>query len=464
MFVPIILILFLFLAGSLTIYFVLNKPKKKDLSLFALGKKAGKNAKDDDAIVQLALKRLEQNPHDTEALLALAEKYYKDRNWEKAFKTYKILCTSPEGLPGVDYFEIHFRCGQAAAKAGLTGEAHKNLIVAASFNESDYRVQFELGNLNFMNGNYEKAVSYLSKARSINPEYAPTLCVLGHSYFRLKKYKEAMINFRRALDIVPGDKETLFTLAECYEESGQTDQASRIYSHLRANPEWGPASCLAVGRIYAATQRLDEAIADFSIGLRHEKIAPAIASELRYQLALAYLKKDEIDKALAQLNAINDENPDYKNTAILIKQYAEMYKNRNLQTYVISPPDEFLGLCRKIVISFFSKAKVKIMQTNVTGKDWADILAQVDTPRWSNIIGFRFFRTQGSVGELAVRDFHAHLKNVKADKGVCFAAGDFTHEAQRFTEARLIELIDRSRIAAILSNLDSVKRPMPKDQ
>jgi tetratricopeptide (TPR) repeat protein len=463
MFVPIILVAIFLLAGSLITFFILNRSKKNESRSLASDKKAGKSAKDNDALVQLALKKLEQNPQDTEALLTVAEKYYKEQNWVKAFKTYKTLCTSPEGRPGVDYFEIHFRCGQAAAKAGLSREARKNLIVAASFKESDYRVQFELGNLNFMDGNYEKAISYLSKARSINPEYAPTFCVLGHSFFKLKKYKEAMINIRKALDLVPGDKATLFTLAECYEESGQTDQATRIYSHLRANPEWGPASCLAVGRIYSSTQCLDEALSDFLIGLKHEKIAPSIALELRYQVALTYLKKNEINNALAQLHTINEVSPDYKNTTMLINQYAEIYKNRNLQTYVIAQPDEFLGLCRKIVISFFSKAKVKIMQTNVMGKDWADILAQVDTPRWSNIIGFRFFRTQGSVGELTVRDFHAYLKNVKADKGLCFTAGDFTQDAQRFTEARLIELIDKPRLTAILSNVDSVKQPMSQN-
>jgi tetratricopeptide (TPR) repeat protein len=467
MFVPIVLVLSLFLAGSVTAFFFLNKPKKKYPGLFASDGKARKNRKNakdvnDDTVVQLALKRLEKNPHDTEALLVMAEKYYNQQNWEKAFKTYDSLCRSSAGRTGVDYFEIHLRCGQAAAKHGLLDEAFKNFTVAASFNNSDYRVYFELGNIHFLNGNYEKAITRLINARTLNPEYAPTLCVLGHAYFKLKKYKEAMLNIRKALDLVPNDKETLFTLAECYEESGQTDQAVRIYSHLRADPEWGPASCLAAGKIYSSTQQLDKAIADFSIGLRHGDIKSALALELRYQLATAHLKKNEIADALTQLNEINKEQPNYKNTAALINQYAEMQSNRNLQTYTLAQPDEFLSLCRKLVIAFFSKAKIKITQTNVVGRDWADIIAQVDTPRWSSTIGFRFFRTQGTVGELGIRDFHAYLKNVKADKGVCFGIGEFTNDAKRFTEARLIDLVDKPRLTALLSNIDSVTQPMPK--
>jgi tetratricopeptide (TPR) repeat protein len=452
MIVPVLIILLCLAAGGVAAFYVLSKPKSKKAGLRSLG---DKKPKTDDFTVHAALKKLEKDPQDTEALLTLGEKYYNQQDWERVYKMYKTLCTSPGSQQGIDYFEIHFRYGMAAAKLGFLDEARKNLIVAATFKESDYRVQYELGNLSFVNGNYDRAIMYLTKSRSLNPEYAPALCALGHTYFKLKKFKEAMLNIRKALDITPGDKETLFTLAECYEEAGQTDQAVRIYSHLRADPEWGPSSCLAAGNMHAKAQRIDEAITDYEIGLKHNRIKSHIALELRYQLALVCLKKNDIGKALTYLQIISEAKPDYKNTERLIQQYAEVHANRNLQTYIMSPTDEFLGLCRKIVLSYYSKAKVKILQTNVSGKDWADILAEIDTPRWSHIIGFRFFRSQGSIGELVVRDFHEYLKMVKADNGICFGAGQFSDEAKHFTEVRLIELIDRPRLLVHLNAIDS---------
>jgi restriction endonuclease Mrr len=68
---------------------------------------------------------------------------------------------------------------------------------------------------------------------------------------------------------------------------------------------------------------------------------------------------------------------------------------------------------------------------------------------------FRFIRTQGSIGELIVRDFHSHLKEVKAGKGVCMTVGAFTEEAKRYTEARLIDLIEKDRLTAILNSVDT---------
>jgi restriction endonuclease Mrr len=68
---------------------------------------------------------------------------------------------------------------------------------------------------------------------------------------------------------------------------------------------------------------------------------------------------------------------------------------------------------------------------------------------------FRFIRTQGTIGELVVRDFHSHLKEVKAGKGYCLTTGSFTEEAKRFVEARLIDLIEKDRIGKILDSVDT---------
>jgi restriction endonuclease Mrr len=106
-------------------------------------------------------------------------------------------------------------------------------------------------------------------------------------------------------------------------------------------------------------------------------------------------------------------------------------------------------------MTYFAKAKTKITNIAVNKSEWADITAEVDTPKWSDIIMFRFIRTQGSVGELIVRDFHSHLKEVKAGKGICVTVGMFTEEAKRYTEARLIDLIEKEKLAVLLNTVDA---------
>ncbi|MCL2319999.1 MAG: tetratricopeptide repeat protein [Treponema sp.] len=415
--------------------------------------KGGKHSKDREAILKSTAKRLEQNPRDPAALAELGDLYYREENWSEAYKIYGTLTELDS--QGPNEFEDNLRWGMSALKLGLTEDAFKAFTAARVLNHNNFEVNYNLGALEFQRKNYEKAIQILNQARTLDPEYAPMLRTLGHAYFRVKKNKEAMTFIRKAIDLAPDDKESLYTLAECYYEANQTDQALRIFSHLRGDPLMGPNACLTCGMIHLETRNYDRAIQDFELGLRHENSKPDIRIELSYRLATCYLRVNEIAKALTLLRNIQIENPSYKDVAMLIGKYQELNANKNLQIFLMAPSGDFVALCRKIVMGYFPKAKVKITNISVNKNEWADILAEVDSPKWTEIIMFRFIRSQGAIGELIVRDFHSHLKDVKAGKGICITMGSFTEEARRYTEARLIDLIEKDRLIAILNTVDS---------
>jgi hypothetical protein len=204
-----------------------------------------------------------------------------------------------------------------------------------------------------------------------------------------------------------------------------------------------------------------KAIMDFEIGLKHENLKIEICVELKYRLSMAYLKQQEIGRALSYLRDIQTTYPNYKDVPGLIAKYQELNANKNLQIFLMAPSGDFVTLCRKVALNYFPRAKVKITNIAVNKNEWADILAEVDTPKWSDLVMFRFIRTQGSIGELVVRDFHSHLKEVKAGKGYCLTTGSFTEEAKRFVEARLIDLIEKDRIGKILDSVDANVSVLP---
>ena len=419
---------------------------------------------DHEAVIKDATKRLSQNPNDIEALYELATVYFEDQSWDKALKAYEsLLDVLPmNNTKGIDDFEVNLRYGLAARKLNLLDQAYKGFTTARKFRHDNFEINYELGSLEFERKNYGKAVQLLQQARIQDPESPAVLRCLGHALFRLKKPKEAMNFIRKAIDLAPDDKESLYTLAECYHEANQTEQALRIYNHLRADPVMGPTSCLVGGTIRLETRQYEAAIQDFEIGLRHQNIRADILVELRYKLATTYLKKNEIGKAIPMLKLIQAENASYKDVNILLSKYLELNANRNLQIFLMSPSADFIALCRKIVMTYFSKAKAKILNITVNKNEWADILAEIDTQKWTDLIMFRFIRTQGSIGELIVRDFHSHLKEVKAGKGICITVGAFTDEAKRYTEARLIDLIEKDRLQAILNALDAKAAALKK--
>jgi tetratricopeptide (TPR) repeat protein len=427
------------------------------IMLFSGKAKSGKS-RSRDAVARDAAKKLSQNPRDPDALFAMGEIYFEDQKWEQAYKTYEVLAELVVVRPTLDEFLINQRRGIAAVKLNLLNEAHKAFITAKTIKPDDFETNYNLGNIEFQRKNYEKAIQHYQQARLKDPEHAPLLRGLGHSLFRIKKYKEAMNYIRKAMDLAPDDKESFYTLAECYYEANQTDQALKIFAHLRPDPVMGPSACLFSGTINMGRHDYEKAVEDFEIGLKHTNIKSDVLIDLKYGLATACLKQQEIGKAIGLLREIQSLNPSYKDTASLIARYQELNANKNLQIYLMSPQNDFIALCRKIVLGYFSKAKTKITNISVNKNEWADLLAEVDTPKWSDVVMFRFIRSQGSVGELVVRDFHSHLKEVKAGKGICVTVGGFSAEARRYTEARLIDLIDKEKLSALLNSVDASSR------
>jgi hypothetical protein len=201
-------------------------------------------------------------------------------------------------------------------------------------------------------------------------------------------------------------------------------------------------------------REVEQATQDFELGLRHEKIRDDVALELRYRLAAAYMKQQEIGKALSQLAEIHRVNPGYKDVATQIARNKELHGNHHLKTYLISPSAEFVTLCRRMVMTFYKNAKVKVVDVQIQKNEYTDILTEVETAKWEDVILFRFIRGTGQVGELVVRELNSRLKETRAGRGFCITAGSFSESAGHFVEARLIDLLDKEELLKIFQRLD----------
>lgn len=410
--------------------------------------------KDRNTIIREATRRLAQNPRDPDALSAMGSLYFLEQEWEKAFSTYEILIDLASSTKKLNEFECALRYGVSAIKTNKVQEATKGFLYARKLKPEHFEVNYNLGYICYLQKDYEKAVPFLRQALLVDTENVLAQRYMGFSLHRSAHYREALAYLKKALDLQPDDKEVLFAMAECLFESGATDRALKIFSHLRPDPVLGPKSALYSGVIHVQVNQHDKAVIDFEIGLKHENIPVDIANELRYKLAVNLIKTQDLNRALVVLKELQKIAPGYKDVAALILRYQELNQNKNLQIYLMAVQSEFVSLCRKIVIQFFQGAKVKITDISIFA-DYSDIVAEIDTPKWSDIVIFRFFRSQGAVGELLLRDFHGRIKDLKAGKGICLSAGTYTDESRRFTEGRPVDLHDKDRLNKILNSVDT---------
>lgn len=411
---------------------------------------AQRSKRDRNEIVKEANRQLSQNPKDHRALQTLADLYYDEQEWEKAMKTYGILMNLCATNSEITEWQVTMRHGLSALKLKQYEEAYKSLQIARSMNDEPFEINHNLGYLEYRRKNYERAIQLLNRARDQQPEHVPTLRYLGHSLYRIHKYNDAIKLLRTVVDHEPEDKDSLFVTAKCYYELGKNDQALMIFTHLRPDPKLGPTAALYAGTVHMKQRDHSKAQLDFELGLRHQQMRDEVKLELKYRLADAYIKEQQIGKALEQLQQITEVNPKYKDVQAQIAKHRELHSNRNLQIYLMAPTSEFVALCRRMVTNFHKNSKVKIIDINVNKNEYADILADIETVRWQDTMLFRFIRTTGQVGELMLRDMHGRIKELHAGRGYCLAAGSFTEGAVAFVEARLIDLLDKEELAKVL--------------
>ncbi|MBR1722817.1 MAG: tetratricopeptide repeat protein [Treponema sp.] len=419
-------------------------------------KRSGKGGKQKSRaqIIKESSRKLAQDPHNADALMALGDLYYNERAWDKAYPIYETQISIAPAHKEIDVFKAALRQGVCAIKLDKIQEAFKGLSAAAQINPNDFEVNYYLGIAFYKNNDFEKAVPRFKKVVVVKPEATGINSPLGLSLYKAKHYKESLPYLKRALDENPENKEALFAMADSMNESGYGEKAMKVFMHLRPDPEFGAKACLAAGMFHLKISQPDKAIQDFEIGLKHQNAAPEIAIETRYRLALAYFAQKAIGKGIGFLQEIQAINPQYKDVPQLLARYSELNQNKNLQTYLMAGSSDYVALCRKIVMKYYQRAITKIVDISVKPEN-VEIVVTVEFSRSEETHIFRFYRSTGAVSDLYVREFHAKVSEIKADKGVCITAGLYSEEGRRYAEGRPIDLVDKNELVKILKKIDS---------
>lgn len=426
---------------------------------FISGKKAskGKNVKANRqkgraAIIRDATRKLASNPHNPNGLLPLANLYYTENLYDKAYPLYTTLVSIAPAHTQIDAFLVSLRQGVCAMQLGKTEEALKSLTAAYAKNPDDFEAAYNLGNAFYKTNVFEKAIPCFKKALINKPDATDAFSLLGLSFYKMKRYKDSLPWLKKALDVSPEDKELLFSMADAMHEAGYSDKALKVFMHLRVDQTYGARSSLLAGMIHLHGNDIPNAILDFEIGIKHTDAPADIMLEIKYRLATCYLNSNQTAKGLELLRSISVANNHYKDVPALISRYQELNQNSNLQIYLTAATSDFVALCRKIVAIYFAKSTVRVLDINVETV-CTEILTEIETAKWEDVAIFRFYRTTGSTGELYIRDFHGKLRDAKAGRGICITAGTFSEEAKKFADGRPIDLVEKTSLIQILKKV-----------
>lgn len=360
-FIVIALIVLLTVATTAFLYYRLFSPKK-------VKKERKSLLKSRDQIIREANKRLAINPKDRQALAMLGDLYFSENDFEKAARTYRLLMGQLTGTTDLDEYTITLRHGLSCAKIGAYDEALKSLLFVKTLKDESVEANYYLGFIEFEKYNYDKALNYFKAALKLNPDHPLSLKYIGITLKKLGQIKESLRFIKTAVDRDPSQKDLLFELGECYAVLGHTENAVKIFSHLRPDPIIGPKAALNAATINIHTNNLDDALMDLNIGLKHSNIPRDLQLELIYKRANVLTSLQDLDNAMKDLRAIRSMESAYKDVNELIQRLGEFSSNRHLQTYIVAPTSEFVTLCKSLALRYFKEASVKIVDVSVQKK------------------------------------------------------------------------------------------------
>jgi protein O-mannosyl-transferase len=117
----------------------------------------------------------------------------------------------------------------------------------------------------------------------------------------------AIVQYRKALDLVPGYADALYNIGVAYETKAQPDSAEYYYIRAIAADTLYDDAFINLGNMYVRTGKLDKAIELFQHAVRIKPADP----DPYYNMGIAYYTKGDIEKALDNFQNALKCSPSY---------------------------------------------------------------------------------------------------------------------------------------------------------
>jgi len=115
---------------------------------------------------------------------------------------------------------IYFNLGVCYTKLNETDQAIRAFESSLELDPGDMDAMMKLGELYIVKEDYGNAVTVLSKAAHLRPEYAPVRYSLARAYESTGRLKEALAELEGAYRYAPADFGIVYGLAVMYDENG----------------------------------------------------------------------------------------------------------------------------------------------------------------------------------------------------------------------------------------------------
>jgi Flp pilus assembly protein TadD/4-amino-4-deoxy-L-arabinose transferase-like glycosyltransferase len=150
-----------------------------------------------------------------------------------------------------------------------------------------------LADMEYKKENYQKAVFYLDKSLRLEPSYAEALNLMGASYKKMGKRKEALEYYLKSIKQDSKQPEAYYNIGNIYAEIGNYEEAKTLYLKAIEVDPYSAKAYNNLGNIYFTR-------GDYNQALMHYTKASTLEANYTaplYHMGLVYAKLGDIAKA-----------------------------------------------------------------------------------------------------------------------------------------------------------------------
>jgi tetratricopeptide (TPR) repeat protein len=191
-------------------------------------------------------------------------------------------------------YQLWYRKGFSENKCGKYAQARASLLYAFTNKKDDIKTLLELGFANQKLNNYEEAIGTYKKAALLDSLHYEIYNIIGDIYREnISNMPEAIIWYKKVININPVDKKANFGLGYCCNNIGKYEEAiPYLVLAIQKDSKYVPA-LIELGYSYYKTNNFAEATEylNRSITLNSSDV------NARYYLALMYIKQKNKESA-----------------------------------------------------------------------------------------------------------------------------------------------------------------------
>src|SRR5271154_530379 len=303
--------------------------------------------------VTAAQEQVTKDPNDIEAHTLLGKVYLRslgDMQSPQSGQMLQLAITEYEKLAQLkpNDVETHLLLGQLYGLNHDSAKAEAQFKAAQGIDANSEEVALNMARLYSEQGDAKRAAEVLNAVpvddRSPRVEFA-----LGASYEQLKKNKDAVAAYHRALDLEPDNLDTERGLANALLADGQLDEALKVLNGIIAAEPQDAQSQIHISEIERRQGHYDEALKTLN---KAKPLAPD-SLELTYNEALIYDSLGRYDDATGVLTKLvaDTERADGKysdgekqNRSIFLDRLAIIYREENKTTEAVATYKKLMAL------------------------------------------------------------------------------------------------------------------------